>query len=1110
MMGNIVVDLVLCNRSFYWAKRVIFVFAVICVSAPGPIGCTDQPAESIHSEISCPARCAAPARLPATRAVHETARYWVDRGPGRGGSDAVLLGPRGVDRLNFALAKRGAAVALADLDAPLETDLLSKVNRRLRVLHTRLLHKKRRTARGTPLPGEIVKRFAPVDRLPPLIDEVRVALEEIPVRCGPCRCAFYKPDVDLRFDGNNCSTVRPQEPLRILAAWPGDLLLVRTRYTMGWISNAHRLSPPLRGELKERWLHGELYEASRPMTLQSPAGVEVALSLLTRLPAAGDGWVVFATANGFHRAPISGLYSTRRPLTWRALLDEAFSYLHFPYGWGGEKGGLDCSRLMMEIFAGFGLKLPRASGAQAKAGTFSIDLTTVSDESTRIALIEAAADHGVVLLHLPGHIMLYLGRNDDGRPMVLHSLAEYVAPCAGQTGDSDSEANGETLFEVSRVHVSDLELGRGGSRTALIERLDRIVVLGRPPGPELANIAQMRPGRPVVAHRRCPPQPSDTGRPGRPPIWLSPQWVHARRPLNLVISTSRHPGPAELALFDDTGGRVEVEQKNFGGPPYGFTARAAKLEPGWHTAVFGEGNRVFACRRFYVHRRPRRNASRRRRVSTSTQRARQGSTAARSSKGADQAGSAQLAWPVERRWNIHTENFYATWVEALFDYPLAETPTWPDLSRVLRDPRRNLLYDHFRRGEDAELYLRPDCADLPYYLRTYFAWRLRLPSGFRRCSRAHPQRPIFCEDFQGHYTSKTDRTALQTFRRFMRYMKGFVHSSCPRTPPHKNRTDFYPVPLRRKTLRPGVVFADPYGHTLVLTRWLAPSIDRLGVLIAVDAQPDGTVGLRRFWRGSFLFHPEKRLLGAGFKAFRPVRYNRRRELFWAPRNNRLRNRFLPFSLEQYEGSRDDFYTTMQTLINPLPLGTDQRLLQRVAALHELVQRRVVALRKGEDHLQEQDVFPIRMPHGGAIFQTTGDWERFATPARDLRLLIAIDVVTGFPTAVKAYPQRFGVSPARAEAEARRLRKRLAQALGARTFQYQKSDGSMQTLSLADLVTREKKLEMAYNPNDCLETRWGAPAGSAEAATCERHAPRRQRRRMQRYRHWFAQRRRPAR
>jgi hypothetical protein len=52
--------------------------------------------------------------------------------------------------------------------------------------------------------------------------------------------------------------------------------------------------------------------------------------------------------------------------------------------------------------------------------------------------------------------------------------------------------------------------------------------------------------------------------------------------------------------------------------------------------------------------------------------------------------------------------------------------------------------------------------------------------------------------------------------------------------------------------------------------------------------------------------------------------------------------------------------------------------------------------------------------------------------------------------------------------------------------------------------------MAYNINDCVEHRWGAPENSKEAATCKRRAPKAQRAKMTEYREWFIERRRPPR
>ena len=39
---------------------------------------------------------------------------------------------------------------------------------------------------------------------------------------------------------------------------------------------------------------------------------------------------------------------------------------------------------------------------------------------------------------------------------------------------------------------------------------------------------------------------------------------------------------------------------------------------------------------------------------------------------------------------------------------------------------------------------------------------------------------------------------------------------------------------------------------------------------AVDAQPDGTVARKRFWRGNFLFVQDPALGSPGFKRFRPI------------------------------------------------------------------------------------------------------------------------------------------------------------------------------------------------------------------------------------------------
>ena len=97
-----------------------------------------------------------------------------------------------------------------------------------------------------------------------------------------------------------------------------------------------------------------------------------------------------------------------------------------------------------------------------------------------------------------------------------------------------------------------------------------------------------------------------------------------------------------------------------------------------------------------------------------------------------------------------------------------------------------------------------------------------------------------------------------------------VHSGSGRTAAADDDTDYYPVPLKQETLRPGTVYADPYGHVLVISKRVAQTGDAAGVILAVDGQPDGTVARKRFWRGNFLFAQDPALGGPGFKRFRPI------------------------------------------------------------------------------------------------------------------------------------------------------------------------------------------------------------------------------------------------
>jgi hypothetical protein len=526
----------------------------------------------------------------------------------------------------------------------------------------------------------------------------------------------------------------------------------------------------------------------------------------------------------------------------------------------------------------------------------------------------------------------------------------------------------------------------------------------------------------------------------------------------------------------------------FGGPPHTRWLAHDTPSAGRWTAVLGNADGTLACKRIRVTPPLRREAV-----------------------------ASASAWDSRWSWELDTENLWSAFVEQLFDYPLEDERTWTNLHDLLRDPTRNLLHGHLGLNEDAQLELVPDCADLPYTLRAYFAWKLALPYGFRRCSRGAAGRPPACGEPITNQEPRVGDTALGAFDHFVnRQVRPGVHSASGRTAPGDTATDLYPVALTRRSLAPGTVYADPYGHVMIVVRWYAQGRDdpqSYGVLMAAEAQPDSTLGRRRFWEGSFLFDPDTRHVGAGFKHFRPLVRDRDSREHVSPDNAALASNehFAAFSLEQYQGDRASFYDRMDALINPKPLEARYRLASLLDALEESVRRRVLAVDTGEAFMRERAFQPIDMPEGLEVFETSGPWEDYSTPSRDMRLLISLDTVTGFVARVRRAPERYGLEAGpRLEAALGELQKHLESSLAERSVEYTRSDGSRQALSLAQVAARAELLQIAYNPNDCVELRWGAAEGSAELATCKRRAPEAQRQRMVRYRNWFASRTRPAR
>jgi hypothetical protein len=519
-------------------------------------------------------------------------------------------------------------------------------------------------------------------------------------------------------------------------------------------------------------------------------------------------------------------------------------------------------------------------------------------------------------------------------------------------------------------------------------------------------------------------------------------------------------------------------------------------------------------------------------------------------------------WQVRGTWNSTTEALFSAWIEKLFDAPADQDLSWKVWSEVLRDQSRNFLFNYLGRGEDNVATGKPDCADFVYFLRAYFAYKMGLPFGYSNCSRGMGGRPPKCYQwFDIDHPEVTrpppppeqqDAAALATpaaappppeppkilgifsrsqpvadapvaapvvpapppkpkrptnFAEYLRDVGDVVHTGAVRVVAADDNTDFYTVPLTKKALRPGTVYADPYGHVLMIVHLVPESNGTPGVYLAVDAEPDGSITRKRFWRGNFLFVHDPALGSPGFKHFRPIVGDKNGPLRRLTNAEIARNpQYGDFSLEQSQMNPEDFYDRMDDVMSPEPLDPVKAMTDAIASLYEQVKVRVTSVENGRKY-QEKTAGITAMPDGPSIFETTGAWEDYSTPARDFRLLIAIDVVRNFPERFARRADRYAIPAGKSVDDVKReLQGVLESELASRKLSYTRSDGSQWTLSLKDVIARAPDFEMAYNPNDCVELRWGAPENSEEATTCKRHAPQVQRDKMATaYRAWFRER-----
>lgn len=234
------------------------------------------------------------------------------------------------------------------------------------------------------------------------------------------------------FDNFQNSAIPANTPIYVAhAARDRSWLFVDSHYGSGWLpARDVAIVDP---NFMAIWEHSDyiaikrdsvpVYDENGTFVFKTNLGAQ-----FPRVDQNAEGYVILVAQVGerraaqIRRALIPRDCAVLQPLklTQADIAAMANELINKPYGWGGLYQNRDCSAMLKDLFAPFGLWLPRHSSDQALEGGAFIDLSSFAPE-LREAMILKQGMPFLTLIWVKGHIMLYIG-SQQGRPLVFHNM----------------------------------------------------------------------------------------------------------------------------------------------------------------------------------------------------------------------------------------------------------------------------------------------------------------------------------------------------------------------------------------------------------------------------------------------------------------------------------------------------------------------------------------------------------------------------------------------------------------------------------------------------------------------------------------------------------------
>lgn len=261
----------------------------------------------------------------------------------------------------------------------------------------------------------------------PQINRPAIITHITPLRVFPTNLPNYndpkKAGEGYPFDNWMMSYLFPGAPVRVLQISKDQLwYFVRTGSAFGWIpvKNLGFVDAAFMAEWHKYSFvvtnkNSALPGLRKGMIYPSPGRDETSVKVLWPFRD-NDGNAHIETL----AAAKSDVLNFPIPLTEKNVAEMAKTFINEPYGWGNLYQLRDCSSTTQDIFAGFGLWLPRNSSQQSRLGEVVILPDATKIRARRKIIVKKGVPF-LTLIHFPGHITLYIGSR-DGNPYVQQEI----------------------------------------------------------------------------------------------------------------------------------------------------------------------------------------------------------------------------------------------------------------------------------------------------------------------------------------------------------------------------------------------------------------------------------------------------------------------------------------------------------------------------------------------------------------------------------------------------------------------------------------------------------------------------------------------------------------